>query len=161
MLIHVEANWFVKAPGNRVSETRFLIGFFKIKPSLTPLHSHSHTDPLHSHSTLTPLSLTLSLSLSCLSHTLSTLTQTPSHVRAFLTLTPLSLTLSTLTQSPLSLRSHRYDVIFSCGFGVFVPKLWLIWLFRVLLCLVPKKMREKFSILCWDCRVWENLTRGN
>ena len=28
-----------------------------------------------------------------------------------------------------------------CGF---VPKLWLIWLFRVLLCLVPKKMQEKF-----------------
>ena len=153
MLIHLEANWFVKAPGNRVSKTRFLIGFFKIKPSLTPL---TLTQTL---STLTPLShLCHSPSHS---HSHASLTPSPPSHRHPLTFAPFSLSRLSHSPSPLSLRSHRYDVIFSCGFGVFVPKLWLIWLFRVLLCLVPKKMWEKISILCWDCCVWENLTRGN
>ena len=88
--------------------------------TLEPLHPHTDTSHAHTSLTLTPLSLTL-----------STVTQSP-----------LSSTLSTLSQ--FSQVWFSYCVIFSCGYVVFVPKLWLIWLFRVLLYLVPKKMRENF-----------------
>ena len=94
-------------------------------------HSHSRAlSPSHRH----PLIL-MRLSLSRLSHSPS----------------PLSISLHSQAPSPsvsqFSQVWFSYCVIFSCGFVVFVPKLWLIWLFRVLLCLVPKKMREK---LIWN-----------
>ena len=122
-----------------------------------PLHSLSLTLPL------TPLFSTLCHSPSHASVTSSP----PSHSRASPPshkhpLMLMSLSLSRLSHSPfpLSVSLHSqapspsvsqfsqvwfsYCVIFSCGFVVFVPKLWLIWLFHVLLCLVPKKMQEKF-----------------
>ena len=117
----------------------------------SPSHSPSHASLLHS------LSLTLSLSPSQPLHPL-----TPLHLHTnTLSRSRLSLSHASLTLTQFSQIWFSYCVIFSCGFVVFVPKLWLIWLFRVLLCLVPKKMREKFSILCWDCHVWEILTWGN
>ena len=130
-----------------------------------PLHSLSLTLPL------TPLFSTLCHSPSHSSVTSSPPSHArvspPSHSRASppshrhpLMLMPLSLSRLSHSPSSLSVSLHSqapspsvsqfsqvwfyYCVIFSCGFVVFVPKLWLIWLFRVLLCLVPKKMREKF-----------------
>ena len=111
--------------------------------SLTlPLTPPSH--PLHPFTLafLHPLTVALrhtdTLSCSCLSHSHGYLTH-PLHYQSVSTLKH---------RLHLSVSSLRYDFLivwfFSCGFVVFVPKLWLIWLFRVLLCLVPKKMREKF-----------------
>ena len=130
-----------------------------------PFHSLSLTLPL------TPFFSTLCHSPSHASVTPSPPSHArvspPSHCRASppshrhpLTLTPVSLSRLSHSPSPLSVSLHSQAssppvsqfsqvwfcscVIFSCGFVVFVPKLWLIWLFHVLLCLVPKKMQEKF-----------------
>ena len=162
-------------PGNWVSETRFLIGFFKNKPSLTPLSLSLSHIPLHS------LSLTLSLSLSRLPHTLSTLsrshlstlTHTPSHTRVSppshrhpLTLTPLSLTLSTITQSPLSSTFSTLSQFSQVWFSycvIFHVGLWFLfqnydW-FDCFVCYsvwFPRKCEKNF-LFCAEIVVFEKI----
>ena len=135
---------------------------------LTPLFStlcHSPLSRLHHTASVTPslpshASITLPPSHSLHPLMLAFLLPPTVAPRHPLMLTPLSLSQLSHSPSPLSVSLHSQApsppvsqfsqvwfcscVIFSCGFVVFVPKLWLIWLFHVLLYLVPKKMQEKF-----------------
>ena len=181
VFIHVEPADLWVPPRNRVSETQFLIGFFKNKPSLTPLSLSLSHIPLHS------LSLTLSLSLSRLSHTLSTLsrsrlstlTHTPSHTRvsppshrhplmlAPLSLSrlshspfPLSLSLHSQAPSPLSVSSLKYDFLIVWFFHV---GLWFLfqnydW-FDCFVCYFvwfPRKCEKNF-LFCAEIVVFEKI----
>ena len=158
--IHVEITDLWVPPGNRFSETRFLIGFFqKIKVMLTPLILAQSWDTLYHSLSLSrlpsPLSVTLPLTPPSqrLHHTLSCWVAPrhphTSHAHFSLTLTALSLTLSTVSQSggvkhrlhPLVKVWFCYCVIFSCGFVVFVPKLWVscVTLFDLIVLLFYKK----------------------
>ena len=172
--IHVEDNWSVGATWKlSLRDSVSNRGFSKIK-HLNASHSRTYLSTLCHSLSLSRLSSPLSVILPSHasitlppSHSLHPLmlafllppTVAPRHP---LMLTPLSLSQLSHSPSPLSVSLHSQApsppvsqfsqvwfcscVIFSCGFVVFVPKLWLIWLFHVLLCLVPKKMREKFIL---------------
>ena len=152
--IHVEITDLWVPPGNRFSETRFLIGFFqKIKVMLTPLTLAQSWDTLcHSLSLSrlpSPLSVTLPLTPPSqrLHHTLSRWVAPrhphTSHAHFSLTLTALSLTFSIVSQSggvkhrlhPL-VNSIRYDFVIVWFFHVGLWFLFQSYGFRVLLCLI-------------------------